>query len=91
MANVRASMADDELALVADSSSCCSLAFKGLPFALTMLARQFPGACSNAVLASLLLGLERRRIAHPKAQDYAIMADYIRDLRPAKWGLLKKS
>jgi hypothetical protein len=22
----------------------------------------------------------------PKAQDYAIMADYIRDLRPAKWG-----
>jgi len=21
----------------------------------------------------------------PKAQDYAIMADYIRDLRPAKW------
>jgi hypothetical protein len=50
MANVRASTADDELALVADSSSCCSLAFKGLPFALTMLARQFPGACSNAVI-----------------------------------------
>ena len=42
--------ADDELALVADSSGCCSLAFKGLPFALTMLARQFPGACSNAVI-----------------------------------------
>jgi hypothetical protein len=27
----------------------------------------------------------------PKAQDYAIMADCVRDLRPAKWGLLKKS
>src|SRR5262249_58849631 len=54
MANVRASTADDKLALVADSSSCCSLAFKGLPFALTMLARHFPGACSNAVIESPL-------------------------------------
>jgi hypothetical protein len=32
------------------------------------------------------LALERRRIAfHPKAQDYAIMTDYIRDLPPVKW------
>jgi hypothetical protein len=37
-------------------------------------------------LASLLLALVRRRIVCPKAQDYAIMADYIRDLRPMKWG-----
>jgi hypothetical protein len=29
----------------------------------------------------------RRRIACPKAQDYANTADYIRDLRPAKWGI----
>jgi hypothetical protein len=37
-------------------------------------------------LASLLLALERRRIAHPKAQDYADFqsGDYSKDLRPAK-------
>jgi hypothetical protein len=33
----------------------------------------------------------RRRIASPETQDYANIADYIRDLRLAKWGLLKKS
>jgi hypothetical protein len=39
-------------------------------------------------LASLLLALERRRIAHPKAQDYANFSkgDYSRELHPAKWG-----
>jgi hypothetical protein len=35
----------------------------------------------------LLLALERRRIAHPKAQDYAcFQGDYSRDLRPVEWG-----
>jgi hypothetical protein len=45
--------------------------------------RRFGIALRLRALADLLLGLERRRIAHPKAQDYAIIADYIRDLRPA--------
>jgi hypothetical protein len=36
-------------------------------------------------LANLLLALERRRIAHPKAQDHASrIDDYSRDLRLAK-------
>jgi len=40
------------------------------------------------VLAGSSPALERRRIAHPKAQDYADFQswDYSRDLRPEKWG-----
>src|SRR5262249_28748447 len=30
--------------------------------------------------------LERRRIAHPRLRTTPILTDYIRDLRPAKWG-----
>jgi hypothetical protein len=52
MAKVNASTADDRLALVTDSSNCRSLVVKGLPFALTMLTRHFPGPCSNAVASS---------------------------------------
>src|SRR5215467_2427327 len=39
-------------------------------------------------LASLLLALERRRIAHPKGLGLRRFSKghYIRDLRPAKWG-----
>jgi hypothetical protein len=38
-------------------------------------------------LATLLLALERRRIAHPKAELRRFSKrDYSRDLRPAKWG-----
>jgi hypothetical protein len=38
-------------------------------------------------LASLLLALERRRIAHPKGLGLRQFSkrDYSRDLRPAKW------
>jgi hypothetical protein len=54
MADVKASTADDKLALVTDSNSCRSLAFKRRPFAPTILARHFPGSCSNAVISSPL-------------------------------------
>ena len=54
MANVNASTADDRFALVTVSSSCRSLVFKGLPFALTILTRHFPGPCSNAVISGPL-------------------------------------
>jgi hypothetical protein len=39
-------------------------------------------------LASLLLALERRRIAHPKGLGLRRFSkwDYSRDWRPAKWG-----
>jgi hypothetical protein len=37
-------------------------------------------------LASLLLALERRRIAIPRLRTTPIQTDYIRDLRPAEWG-----
>ena len=54
MADVKASTAEAKLALVTDSNNCRSLVFKGLPFALTILARHFPGPCSNAVISSPL-------------------------------------
>src|SRR5262249_37034460 len=38
-------------------------------------------------VATLLLALERRRIAHPRLRTTPIFkVDYSRDLRPAKWG-----
>src|SRR6516162_2560987 len=37
-------------------------------------------------LVGVLLALERRRIAHPRLRTTPILTDYIRDLRPAKWG-----
>ena len=58
MANVRASTA---VALVTGSSSFRSSRFKGLPFAATILARHFPGSCSNAVISSPLYCIARPR------------------------------
>jgi len=65
MANVRASTA---VALVTDSSSCRSSPSKGLPFALTILARQFPGVCSNAVISRPLYSIARPLRLHGGTQ-----------------------
>jgi hypothetical protein len=60
-------------------------------FSLSRIAalRHFRLAASRVSRVAACFGAPSHR--PPKAQDYAIMADYIRDLRPAKWGLLKKS
>src|SRR6516225_6314891 len=52
------------------------------------LRRFSPCALRLRALASLLLALERRRIAHPKGLGLRRFSkwDYSRDLRPAKWG-----
>jgi hypothetical protein len=53
----------------------------------------FADCCARAANGQMLaepattLMKSRRRITAPKAQEHAdILADYIRDLRPAKWG-----
>jgi hypothetical protein len=61
MAKVRASTADERLALVRVSNSWRSSPFKGWPFAPTMLARHFPGSCSNAVISSPLYCIAQPR------------------------------
>src|SRR5262249_46958839 len=50
--------------------------------------RRFGIALRLRALASLLLALERRRIAHPKGLGLRRFSKwhYSRDLRPAKWG-----
>jgi hypothetical protein len=50
--------------------------------------RRFGIALRLRALASLLLALERRRIAHPKGLGLRQFSkwDYSRDLRSAKWG-----
>ena len=42
--------------------------------------------CPRRSLKFMLLALERRRIAHPRLRTTPTLTDYIRDLRPAKWG-----
>ena len=61
MADVRASTGDERLALVRVSNSCRSSPFKGWRFAATILARHFPGSCSNAVISSPLYCIARPR------------------------------
>src|SRR6516225_9747153 len=56
--------------------------------ARTVAMRRFGIALRLRALASLLLALERRRIAHPEGLGLRRLSkwDYSRDLRPAKWG-----
>jgi hypothetical protein len=48
--------------------------------------RRIWAALRLRAFVGLLLALERRRIAHPRLRTTPILTDYIRDLRPAKWG-----
>jgi hypothetical protein len=54
MTNVKAATADDGSALATSSCSFRLVAFEGLPFALKILARHFPGSFSNALISNPL-------------------------------------
>ena len=60
MANIKVSTADDGSALATNSCSFWLVSFEGLPFALKILARHFPGSCSNVLISNPLYCIARR-------------------------------